>query len=305
MNRWWTYQRERFPLLAHGLLIAAFSSSAVCFSAQLRGAGGGLPPAPVFAVAFVSCFLFFLQLRVADEFKDFEEDSRYRPYRPVPRGLVGLRELGGVFAVAAVVQLAAALVLEPLLALILVVAWSYLALMGVEFFARDWLVARPVTYLWTHMLIMPIVDFYATACDWLPAAGRPPAGLAWFLAASFANGVVIEVGRKVRPAVDEEEGVRTYSALWGPRRAAWAWASAVATTLVCAVLAARAIGFVPPLLAVLGLAALGAVALAATFRGTAPAGAGTRFETFSGAWTIALYLMLGLVPVLTRAAFAR
>ena len=47
-------------------------------------------------VAFVTCFLFFLQLRIADEFKDFEEDTRYRPYRPVPRGLVTLRELGWI-----------------------------------------------------------------------------------------------------------------------------------------------------------------------------------------------------------------
>ena len=37
MRRWWIYQRERFPVLAHGLLIAAFSSSAVCFSQLLRG----------------------------------------------------------------------------------------------------------------------------------------------------------------------------------------------------------------------------------------------------------------------------
>ena len=40
--------------------------------------------------------VFFLQLRIADEFKDFAEDSRFRPYRPVPRGLVTLTELGWV-----------------------------------------------------------------------------------------------------------------------------------------------------------------------------------------------------------------
>ena len=41
-------------------------------------------------MAVVTSFLSFLQLRIADEFKDFDEDSRYRPYRPVPRGLVTL-----------------------------------------------------------------------------------------------------------------------------------------------------------------------------------------------------------------------
>src|SRR5829696_4543202 len=97
LPRWWAYQRERFPVFAHGLLIAAFS-----YSALLRGRAA-VEPAGALA-AFVTAFLFFLQLRIADEFKDFEEDARYRPYRAVPRGLVSLRELGVVFALAGAVQ---------------------------------------------------------------------------------------------------------------------------------------------------------------------------------------------------------
>src|SRR5262249_35693743 len=72
-SRWWTYQRERFPVLAHGPLIAAFSLSAVSFSSLLRGRTE-LPDAKTAVVAFATSFLFFLQLRLADEFKDFEED---------------------------------------------------------------------------------------------------------------------------------------------------------------------------------------------------------------------------------------
>src|SRR5579862_654956 len=111
-HRWWTYQRERFPVVAHGVLILAFSSSAVCFSALLRGRVD-LPPLLVVTVAFGTAFLFFLQLRIADEFKDFEEDSRYRPYRAVPRGLVSLRELGMLGVAAGVIQLLLGLVLDP------------------------------------------------------------------------------------------------------------------------------------------------------------------------------------------------
>ena len=85
-RRWWTYQRERFPLAAHGPLIAAFSFCAVSYSRMLRGETG-LPPWPALLTAFVICLLFFLQLRIADEFKDIEEDTRWRPYRAVPRGL--------------------------------------------------------------------------------------------------------------------------------------------------------------------------------------------------------------------------
>src|SRR5271154_472032 len=104
VNRWWIYQRERFPIFAHSPLIAAFSLSAVSYSALIRGMHQ-LPGWRSCLVAFASSFLFFLQLRIADEFKDFEEDSRFRPYRPVPRGLVSLRELGVLGVIAAAIQL--------------------------------------------------------------------------------------------------------------------------------------------------------------------------------------------------------
>ena len=115
-------------------------------------------------VAFGSVFFFFLMLRIADEFKDYEDDLRWRPYRPVQRGLVSLRELGLVGAAGAAVQLGLCLWLDARLLPLLLVVWTYLALMSKEFFVKEWLKRRPITYMWTHMLIMPQVDFYATSC---------------------------------------------------------------------------------------------------------------------------------------------
>ena len=219
MNRWVVYQRERFPLAAHSLLVAAFSGSAVCFSSLLRG-HVDLPSARVLIVAFVTSLLFFLQLRIADEFKDAGADARFRPYRPVPRGLVTLRELAAIGIAGAALQFLLALWLHPPLVWLLLVAWSYLALMTREFFAARWLGRHPVAYMTSHMVILPIVDLYATACDWRSAGLYiPPAGLVWFLVVSYLNGIVIEIGRKTRVPEDEEPGVDTYSALWGSRGA--------------------------------------------------------------------------------------
>ena len=294
-RRWWTYQRERFPLAAHGPLIAAFSFCAVSYSRMLRGENG-LPPWPALLTAFVICLLFFLQLRIADEFKDIKEDTRWRPYRAVPRGLVTLRALGVLFIAAAAVQLTAALLLRPALALLLLLPWAYLAAMSHEFGVREWLKARPITYLWTHMLIMPLVDFFATGCDWLASHTAPPAGLEWFLAASFCNGVVIEFGRKLRSPADEEEGVPTYTALWGLRRAPLAWLAMLATTFVCATLAARPLGCALPGAAILGFLLIGAAMKVRRFQKVQPPGAGKRFEILSALWTLALYLGLGVLP---------
>jgi 4-hydroxybenzoate polyprenyltransferase len=299
-NRWWVYQRERFPILAHGPLIAAFSASAVSYSALLRGettlpVGGTL-------VAFGTAFLFFLQLRIADEFKDHEEDLRYRPYRPVPRGLVKLRELGWLGVAAAAAQLALALVVQPALVPFLVLVWVYLGLMSAEFFAAAWLKARPFTYMWTHMLIMPLIDFYATACEWRVRGADLPHELFWFLTVSFFNGIVIEIGRKLRASADEEAGVETYSAVWGRKRAVAAWLAAMTLCAASALLAARAIDFLLPAAAVLAALLAVAAVLARRYLAADIAGAGKKLETVSGVWTLAMYLTVGVVPLLARVA---
>jgi 4-hydroxybenzoate polyprenyltransferase len=297
--RWWAYQRERFPIVAHGLLIAAFSSSAVCFSTLLRKQVGP-PPALTLLVAFGTAFLFFLQLRIADEFKDAEEDARYRPYRPVPRGLVTLRELGALGALAGGVQLFLGLALSTTLVLLLAGAWVYLALMSKEFFVGAWLKEHPIPYMISHMVIIPIVDFYATACDWWPAAGWPPRGLGWFVAASYFNGIVIEVGRKVRAPADEEPGVNTYSALWGPRTAVLLWLGALLATAGCAVLAAAQVAFAVPMAVVVAVMLLVAGLVAWRFLDQLTPGSGKRIENLAGVWTLVLYLSVGAVPLLWR-----
>lgn len=298
LARWWVYQRERFPLVAHAPLIAAFSSAAVCLSAVLRGEQH--PRGTSLLVAFVTALCFFFQLRVADEFKDAEDDARHRPYRPVPRGLVTLRELGWLGAAAAVIQLAAALWLDSGLVPLLLLVWAYMALMSKEFFVRDWLRARPVTVLWSHMLIMPLIDLYATACDWVPANASIAPGLRWFLVASFFNGLVVEIGRKIRAPEMEEAGVETYTVLWGRGRAVCAWVAVMAVALASAVLAAREVGGGRMVLAVLG-----AIWLASVVAGSAFAARPTRararwIEPLAGVWTLAMYVAVGIVPVLLR-----
>lgn len=296
MNRWLIYQKERFPLLAHGPLIAAFSACAVAFSSLLRKAPG--PDWQMYVTAFGVCLLMFLQLRIADEFKDAKEDARWRPYRPVPRGLVSLKELRILFIIAALVQTALVLALDLRLMIVLGIAWSYLALMSVEFFCRDWLKKRPVIYLITHMGIMPLVDFFGTACEWLPRGGHPPSGLGWFLAASFFNGIVIETGRKLRQPANEEEGVETYSRLWGKSGGIAVWIAALSATLVCATIAASAINFMIPVLVALSVVIL--IALSVVHAYLSGVLSGKKIEVISALWTLTLYLMLGLVPLLLK-----
>jgi 4-hydroxybenzoate polyprenyltransferase len=299
-NRWWVYQRERFPIAAHAPVILAFSLSAVAYSALLRGAAS-LPGWKPCLVAFLSSLLSFFQLRLADEFKDFEEDSRYRPYRPVPRGLIKLRELAWVWAACMAAQLLLSLWLALRLAVLLVITWVYLGLMTREFFMRRWLKAHPVVYMVSHMAIMPLIDLYATACDWVPLRSLgPPPGLMWFLVVSLFNGMVVEIGRKIRVPQDEETGVETYSFLWGRGRAVVVWLTIMIVTGALACVAAANIRFSPGVLMILAAAIATAIAISVRFLNTSAAGAGKWLETMAGVWCLALYLSLGVLPIALR-----
>jgi len=146
------------------------------------------------------------------------------------------------------------------------------------------------------MLIMPIVDFYAAASDWLSYGHDIPDGLFFFLAASFFNGIVIEVGRKMRLPEDEEKGVETYSVLWGRRKGALIWWGLIAATAICASLAAREVGAFLWIASLLGgvCAILGLIVLYCVVkRIREPV---KLIEVSSGIWTLLLYLSLGILP---------
>lgn len=293
--RLWVYQKERFPLVAHVPLILAFSFCAASFSARLRM--NAWPAWQSVAVAFVSCLIFFLQLRIADEFKDAQEDAQWRPYRAVPRGLITLRELAAVFIAGAVVQLCLALWWGLGLSLMLLLTWCYLAAMSFEFGARKWLKAHPVTYMWTHMMIMPLIDLYASATDWIVSSPpHPPEGLIYFLAASFFNGIVIEIGRKIRVPSQEQKGVETYSSLWGCQKASIVWWLAVAVTAAFVCIAAhKAMALAIVAIPVIFLAALLGLYVI-IFTQQQQEKQAKRFEAAAALWTLCLYLSLGILP---------
>ena len=221
LDRLWIYQNERIPLFKTAALLAVFSSASVNVSALL--AGRAFPSAGGYATAFLVALVIFVQLRACDEYKDGPDDRRYRPERPIPRGLVSLRLVLGIGVGLAPVAALAAWVYYPPLLLLLALVWTWLALMTAEFFLPQWLKARPILYLVSHMAIMPLLDLFVTGVEWLPAGASPAKGLVLFLILSFVNGCVLEIGRKTWAPENEREGVETYSELWGVRRATSVW----------------------------------------------------------------------------------
>lgn len=291
VRRLWTYQAERFPLAAYLPLMAVAAFAAVAASAAARQSGR--IPWTGWAVGVFTLLVLFFFLRALDEHKDAPDDARYRPDLPVPRGLVTLRELRGVAALAVLWAVALNALLDPGLLVPLAAALAWAGLMGREFFVRSWLRARPLWYLLSHMVVMPLIFLYATALDWLPAGAPPPPGTGAFLVLAFCNGLVLEIGRKVRAPGDERVGVDTYTSAWGRRRATGAWLGAATAAAAAGVAVAAAAGearFAP---AVLVAVLLVPVWAGARFVRSPVSGRGRRIELASAVWVLASYAVVG------------
>jgi 4-hydroxybenzoate polyprenyltransferase len=289
--RWLTYFRERFPLLGHGVPVAVW---ALAVQGYARVQAGAPPWAGLrsFGAAFLTALLVFLQLRILDEFKDYEDDARYRPYRPVPRGLVSLRELGRLGVVAGCIQLAASAVLGVAPVAWLVLIWAYAWLMREEFFAPGWLRAHAAIYMASHMLIVPLILLYLVAGAGVPIRDVALAALA---GASYLTFCVFEVGRKIRAPADEREGVDMYSRRWGLRRAVGVWLGLLAAAALFAVLSAPAVTSYRVMGAVVVPVLFAASFASWRFLRNPRPGGGKAFLALSAAWMLILNIALAVL----------
>lgn len=293
--RLWIYQAERFPLLKTAVLLAAFSAASINVSAFLSGRS--LPGAATYVVAFVVLFVIFFQLRAFDELKDADDDRRYRPERPIPRGLVSLRFVLRLAAALVPIAIAASWALSPWLLLPLAGVWAWLALMTAEFGVPDWLKARPMLYLVSHMLIMPLIDLYVTATEWLVRHGSPPSALWLFLALSFANGCVLEIGRKLYAPESERPGVETYSSLLGVRKAALLWIACLCLSFALLVGVGLMVGAPTPIALVGAFALAAVVAIAWRFIDAPTVASQKLVDTAAGLWVFVCYMASGFIPL--------
>ena len=206
-NKWSTYQKERFPLGIYSLLILTLTLAAATIAHNYYSV----------VEAFLMALGIFMLLRIADEFKDYEDDCKYRAYRAVPRGLITLKELGILGVIIVFIEFLLAYQTQTLFSFAFLLL--YFAFMSREFFMASWLKKHPKIYLFSHMMIMPIIAFVVVSAQ----GGFLADGLTNFMWLAFFNGLVLEVGRKIRQKEEEEEGVETYSFLWGKKRALRFW----------------------------------------------------------------------------------
>ena len=235
------YLNERFPLGKNSFFVLIFTLSGYIYTSLLynskimylftNGVKIGIFQYKIIAL-FIIIFMFFLQLRITDEFKDYEEDLKYRAYRPVQRGIISLKTLGKIGIATVIIQIMLAHVINPEIIYFMIFVWIYMFLMAKEFFIKKWLTKRILIYALSHVVIMVFITLVIVeATQYIVPKNifdvfilqrykhNIDFALIPLFTLNYLNGIVLEIGRKTRRADEEEHGVQTYSKLWGRKKA--------------------------------------------------------------------------------------
>lgn len=219
IKKWYTYQKERFPVLIYGTYMLVVVLSVFFVTNYLKYQNDfskdklqWLLIIPMFAVAFLQ----FLMIRIVDEFKDYEEDCKYRPYRPVPRGLVSLKELGVIFVICAIIQVIVSIVYSNYIPLIAV--WIFFFIMSKGYFIKKFISKHLLIEVALDEILMPLLIIYLIG--FVDIKILQSSSLIYvFLVLAYLIAWIVEIARKIRCKEDEEEGVRTYTAVLGIKKA--------------------------------------------------------------------------------------
>lgn len=290
LARLWIYQKERFPIFAHGLLIASFTFSAMAFSSICREDDNVFSVSSFFK-AFVNTFFIFLLLRISDEFKDKDYDRTNRPYLPVPRGLISLSELKTIGLIVFTFLIAFNLLFALPQILLFSAVLIYMFFMFNEFFVGHWLVNRPLWYVTSHMMIIPLIDTLASSFDWM-GKDSDFTGLMWFFAVSFFNGCTLELGRKIKSTENEESN--SYSTSLGFDKSLTVFQIILGITFILCIGASVYSNLSVIHHFIFIILYLLCAGFGIWFRKNRTAKNAKLFETFSGIWAVLMYLNLGL-----------
>jgi len=297
LKRFYIYQKERFPIVITLVATLAFTFSAISYSRLSRGEEGFVSWKDYFIGVFAAFTLFFL-VRVFDEFKDKEDDAKFRKYLPVPRGLIKLSELRTLGIIIVILQVSIIAIFQIKMLPLYLIVLAFLCFMGVEFFIPKFLKPRQILYITSHMLIFPLLDLYSSGIDWLLDGYTPHMGLLFFIVVSYLDGLLVEFGRKMRAPEDEEDNVVSYTGMWGIKGAIGIWMITLLVTLTFAILAANYAGYGTPAFIILGSLALLTTIPAILFIRNPNKKTAKGVEKVSGLWTVGMYLSLGGIPML-------
>lgn len=153
MNSIFLYFSERFPAQLVLLLSFSYSLMLLGVSSHLTGTAISLANVGLVALSFAA---FLLRLRVTDEFKDIDHDSKNYPNRPFQRGAISSQQLISIGVISLIVELGSLYIIGPKAVIFYLPVLAYSLLTAKEFFISSWLNKHFTTYFISHQLIFVV-----------------------------------------------------------------------------------------------------------------------------------------------------
>lgn len=229
LQRAYVYQKERFPILMFAFYIMCIAIGVFFITDHYAMHEDGklvknvvetiyytrnyINLVPMFLVGFLQFFM----VRIVDEFKDYEEDCKYRNYRPVPRGLIKLDTLKILFVICILLQFIITLAFGGSL-IFLLILWCAFLLLAKDFYIKDFLSRHILIGVLFDEILMPILALLmASFCvdESLLFYLIGNTGFIYLIYITYIISWIVEVARKIRCKKDEEKGVKTYTAVFG------------------------------------------------------------------------------------------
>lgn len=225
IKKWYTYQKERFPILTFGIYVLSIVIAVFSYTnSKVTRTVDYMIILPMFLVTFLQ----FLMTRIVDEFKDYEEDCKYRPYRPVPRGLIKLKELKVLFIICGILQFFITIIFAKgwISIISLGIMWIFFAIMSKGFFIKKILDKHILLEVTLDEIMMPLmIAFLITFTPYINKNNPISMNISnifnakTLLIMSYIVSWIVEVARKIRSKEQEEKGVKTYTAVLGITKA--------------------------------------------------------------------------------------
>jgi acyl-CoA synthetase (AMP-forming)/AMP-acid ligase II/4-hydroxybenzoate polyprenyltransferase len=213
INKWKTYIKERSPLSALMPLAAMAAISSLAFKREFDW--------KIFLISIMANTLIFIQLRLADELKDFEKDKVVNPLRPLPRGLLTTHEVRTAMKFIILSILAISLYVginyHFIGAVLLSISTIFGLLMYHEFFIGKELNKHPMLYAISHQIIVFFIYGW-TALSIDPTLLENRLFQGWLLA-NFGSSFNFEICRKLNPQTHPL--AQTYLQFYGPPKTAF------------------------------------------------------------------------------------
>jgi olefin beta-lactone synthetase len=213
-TRLFAYTKERFPLFPIGLFVFLLTAGYAHFFAVWYETNFSWQEPKLWLTMF-TVFLFMLQLRMADEIKDFAKDSKAFPERILSQGIIPLSLIRKILYSTILLELILSLLMGKSHAIYMLVLQVWAFLMAKEFFCKEFLDRQVTLSLILHQLILPPLAIYSAlpfiTLDDLVLNAALIKGLI-YLSLIYT---IYELARKTWSPDRENENADSYTRFWG------------------------------------------------------------------------------------------